>query len=423
MTTVEGAASATPVRRPSSFGALRFRQFRLLWIGGLFVFLAVMAQSIARGWLARELTGSNAGLGGVLLGFGLPMLVATPWGGVAADRLSKRLVLAVAVVLLVISSTWIGLAVAFDVIEYWMLVAASGVQAVAFAMYGPARMAFITDLVDADAVPNAIVVGLMSNEGMRVAGPAVAGAAIGGLANGTEFVFLGGSALMLIGLVTLLWLPPGRPPVGRPSRSPLAELREGFAYVAGDGALRLLVTTSLTVVMIGFPYMAFLPTVADELFDVGSGGYGVMSAVGAAGAVTAAFATARLGHGRDVWRLLYVAGAAFGAAVIVLGVAPTYPLALVALAGVGASGLLFQTVNQSLLLELAAFEYHGRIQGLVMLGFSGFGIAALPLGVLADAIGLRTTLVLMGAVVLAVTASSTAKSRHVRRRGSSVDLA
>ncbi|HQV58110.1 MAG TPA: hypothetical protein PKV27_08865, partial [Ilumatobacteraceae bacterium] len=43
-----------------------------------------------------------------------------------------------------------------------------------------------------------------------------------------------------------------------------------------------------------------------------------------------------------------------------------------------------------------------RIQSIVMLGFSGFGIAALPLGALADRIGLRTTLVMIGAIVLAV---------------------
>jgi len=52
--------------------------------------MAVNAQGIARGWLAKEITGTNAGLGGVLLGFGLAMLIATPVGGVLADRLNKR---------------------------------------------------------------------------------------------------------------------------------------------------------------------------------------------------------------------------------------------------------------------------------------------------------------------------------------------
>jgi membrane protein implicated in regulation of membrane protease activity len=45
-------------------------------------------------------------------------------------------------------------------------------------------------------------------------------------------------------------------------------------------------------------------------------------------------------------------------------------------------------------------EFHGRIQGLIMLSFGAFGIAALPLGLLADAVGLRWTLASMGAAVL-----------------------
>ena len=68
----------------------------------------------------------------------------------------------------------------------------------------------------------------------------------------------------------------------------------------------------------------------------------------------------------------------------------------------GAGSLWFQTTNQSLLLSIGSFEYHGRIQSLVMLGFSGFGIAALPIGAVADAIGLRTTFAVMGVVVGAI---------------------
>jgi predicted MFS family arabinose efflux permease len=381
-----------------------------------------MAQAIARGWLARTLTGTNAGLGGVLLGFGLPMLVATPWGGVAADRLPKRNVLAISVALLALTSGAIGVAVAADVIEYWMLVAASAVQAVAFALYGPARIAFITELVDDAAVSNAIVVGQMSAEGMRVAGPAIAGAVIGGVSFGIELVFLGGAALMIVGILMLFGLPAGRPPLGRPSLSPWAELTDGLAYVRHDPALRLLVITSLGVVMIGFPYMAFLPTVADELFKVGSGGYGVMSAITAAGAVVAALLVTRFGWRIDQWRLLIVAGLAFGASVIALGLAPWYGLVLATLPVVGACALAFQTTNQSLLLDLSAFEYHGRIQGLVMLGFSGFGIAALPLGILADAIGLRATFVIMGSAVIAMLVLSAQRSRAIRRRLTSLDF-
>jgi hypothetical protein len=60
---------------------------------------------------------------------------------------------------------------------------------------------------------------------------------------------------------------------------------------------------------------------------------------------------------------------------------------------------MFQTTTQSLMLRLSPIEYHGRLQSLVILGFSGFGLAALPLGLLADAISLGNTFALMGLVV------------------------
>ena len=59
--------------------------------------------------------------------------------------------------------------------------------------------------------------------------------------------------------------------------------------------LLLLVGASLGVVMLGFPYMAFLPIVADGMFDVGAGGYGLMSAVASVGAVSAALVAAQIG--------------------------------------------------------------------------------------------------------------------------------
>jgi MFS family permease len=285
-------------------------------------------------------------------------------------------------------------------VEYWMLLATSAMQAAAFALFGPTRMAFTAELVERGHLANAVSLGQMSAEGMRVIGPSVAGVMLAAGAFGEKAVFLGTAALCAVAAVITLWLPRGSPSAHRPTRSPMEEFREGLGYIRSRRHLLILVTASLGVVMIGFPYMAFLPTVADH-FGVGAGGYGLMSAVTSVGAVTAAYLGSRLAD-PDLWRRMVVAGIAFGLGVAVLGLAPVFAVALVVLPFIGAGSILFQTANQSLLLMLSAFDYHGRLQGVVMLGFSGFGIAALPLGILADAIGLRPTLVMMGLVSASV---------------------
>ena len=93
----------------------------------------------------------------------------------------------------------------------------------------------------------------------------------------------------------------------------------------------------------------------------------------------------------------------------VLGITPNVWWGLLAIIAAGGANAGFQVLNNSLVLMRSDEEYHGRVQSLLMLGFSAFGIAALPLGALADAIGLRQTLVLMG-----VTASIAVITIHTR---------
>ena len=97
---------------------------------------------------------------------------------------------------------------------------------------------------------------------------------------------------------------------------------------------------------------------------------------------------------------------AFGVGLVLMAVSPTFVIAVAAVTWVGAASAGFQAMNNSLVLALSDLEYHGRVQSLLMLGFSGFGLAALPLGLIADAVGLRETLVAMGVLVAVISTIS-----------------
>ncbi|MDQ3391452.1 MAG: MFS transporter [Actinomycetota bacterium] len=387
---------------------------RLLYSAAAVIF-GVMGQAVARGWLARDLTGSNAGLGGVMLAFGIAMLLATPWGGVAADRFAKRTVLLVSVSLLVVSSLMIGLAVVLDVIEYWMLLVASAIQATAFALYLPARIAFIAEVVQAEDIGAAIVLSQTTQEAMRVIAPALAGVLIGLSWFGVGGVFLLSAGTSLLAGAVLFGLPPAARRAAS-TRSPIAEMLDAVRYVRARRGLGLMALTTIGVVVIGFPYLTFLPTLADERFGVGAGGYGLMAGVAGLGAVMAGVvAPRRRWVVQRPWATIAVSGAALGASLIALGLAGAFWLALLALVAVGAAGLVFQTTTQSLMLSLSDVDYHGRMQSMVVLGFSGFGLAALPLGLVADAVTLRFTLVAMGVVVVLVSATFALKRLQHRQ--------
>ena len=234
----------------------------------------------------------------------------------------------------------------------------------------------------------------------RVIGPAAAGVLIGVDAVGVGGVYFIAAAFAALGVVLTLGLPDGRPTVA-PTRSPWADLADGVRYVRSEGRVGRLLLLSFGVTLVGFPHVAFLPTLAEDVFDAGASGFGLLTAASAIGAVVATLSLAGT-QGDRVRRIQAASAVGFGVTLAILGLVPLFGLAVGVMFAVGASSAAFQALNNSLILQIAPVEYHGRVQSLLMLGFSGFGLAALPLGILADAIGLRTTLTGMGVVVLAM---------------------
>ena len=356
-------------------------------------------QVIARGFLAYDLTHKNSALGGVMLAFGVPQLVLTMWGGVLADRLPKRNLLVVSQAVVAANSAWLAVMIATGAVEFWMLLVAGVVQGAGFAFIGPARQAFISDLVGKEAIGNAVVLQQLSMNSTRVVGPSLAGAFIAVAFIGTGGVYFMTTAGFVIAALTMMRLPPGTPVAVANRPSPLAEMLDGVRYVRSRPSIALLILTSFIVVMIGFPYQSFLPSIAKDIYHVGPGGLGSLSSAGAMGAVAATVLVATYaGHPR-AWFFQPLLALGFALSVMALGAAPSFAIGLAAMTLVGALASGFQSLNNSLVMSLSDHQYVGRVQGISMLSWSLFGLVALPIGILADYIGIQETLVLMGATV------------------------
>jgi MFS family permease len=383
-----------------TFIALGNRQYRTLWFGTLFSFLGMQMQVIARGYLAYDLTGKNSALGLVMLGFGVPQLLLSLVGGVLADRLPKRTTLWVAQAFIAVNSAWIAGMIAFGLIEFWMLVVASVAQGIGFSFVGPSRQAFIGDLVGREHIGNAVVLQQMSMNSTRVVGPSLAGAFIGIQYVGLSGVYLMTTFGFVIACLSLFWLPPGNPKPRATPRTPIADLRDGFRYVAGRPAITNLILISFAVVMIGFPYQSFLPSVAKDVYGVGPGGLGILSSATAIGAVLATVLVAAFADHPRSWFAAPALGVIFGLTLVGLGATASFGVGVAVLVGVGGFAAAFQSLNNSLTMTYTDSEYQGRVQSMTMLSWSLFGIAAWPLGFVADHIGIRETLALMGGLAI-----------------------
>ncbi|MEM9036602.1 MAG: MFS transporter [Actinomycetota bacterium] len=402
------AATEPQGRWQRTFASLELPDYRRLWFAGALAFAAMPMQAIARGFVAFQLTGTNSSLGLVFLGMGLPMLVCTPLGGVAADRLPKRMVLLLANGVLALSAGAIATALITDSLEFWMLVVSAAFQGAAFAFIAPTRLAFSAELVGRDRLVNAVLLAQISMNATRVIGPGLAGALIGIATIGPEGVYVILTVILVAAVVLTSRLPAGEPKGDHSDTTPLDDLQAGIRYVRAHPEIGRPAVLALLVVAVAFPYVSFLPSLVDDVLGGGPGWLGALSSAGAVGAVVVSLRIAGRRDGTITDVQLAVAGLAFGGGVILLGVAPGLWLALGAAFAAGAGNAAFQSLSNSLVLLRADEEFHGRMQSLLMLGFSAFGIFAAPLGALADAIGLRTTLVAMGLVAWLVVAATTA---------------
>jgi MFS family permease len=414
--------SFPPVRTSTAFAALFVRRFRILFTGGLIAAVGMQAQVIARGWLANDITGSNTGLGGVFMAFGGSMVLATPFGGVAADRYSKRMILIATQLVMMLTAVWTGLAVTFDFIEYWMLLASATIQGVCLAFFGPSRMALNGVVVDRSLIMNAVVLSQVALNLSRIIGPAMAGVFISISWIGTAGTYYVAAALAVLGAVAYVSLDLPPTPRARATTSVRAEYADTLAYVRRERHVGLLVVVSFVVILCGFPFIAFLPRYATEILDVGAVGYGTLGAASAVGAVAIGWLIAGRGRGAVAWRIQAIAGFGFSVALMSMGLVDAFAAALVAVVFVGGASAGFQAMNNSLVLVLTDLEHHGRVQSMMMLAVGGFGMAALPLGALADAVGLGRTLIAMGFGVAAAMTAYTMVSGRVRRRFGEVAL-
>ncbi len=379
-----------------TFYSLENAQYRMLWTGTVFSFFGMQMQIVARGWLAFDLTGQNTALGAMMLAFGAPSLVFTLWGGVIADRLPRRRTLLISQGVLCLNSAWIAVMVAVGLMEFWMLLAASFTQGVGFAFMGPARNAFIGSLVGREAVGNAIVLQQLSMNGTRVVGPALAGVFISLWFIGVGGVYFITATGFLIAILTVWRLPAGEPEARAEATSPLSDLLDGLRYVRSRPSVATLILTSFVLTAFAFPFQSFLPSLAEDIYNTGSQGLGVLSAVQAVGAVIAVVLVAGIAGRASAWGQQLLLAFAFGGSVTLLGFANNFATGLGAILLVGACSAGFQSLNNALSISYSASRYHGRVQSLNMLSWSLFGIASLPIGIVADIIGIRETLMVAG---------------------------
>lgn len=388
----------------TTFDSLRNRNYRILWTGTALSFIAFMMSMTGQSVVAFDLSGSNQAVGAVQFGQGAAMLALAPFAGAMADRLSKRLVILFCQTVIGLLMLAIAILIYTSAISVLFLAAASFLMGTMFAFLGPARQAYLGELVEPERRGNAVALQQVAMNATRVVGPFLVGGLLAWRVTGSGGTFLVIAAIFTVVVATTFMLPPttGR---GRGAGPSLwRDITLGINHITQNPRLLPLVVGFVLVVMTGFSYMTVMPAFTEEELGVGTAGLGALLGVAAAGGLIVSLAFASLADSPRAPLLLLLSSAGLGAGLILTGLAPTFAVAAVTMLGVGAGSSGFQTLNNAQVMREADPAYYGRVMSITMLAWSGTGLMALPVGLFADAVGERGALMTMGAGVCAVTA-------------------
>ncbi len=405
---------ARQFRIPKTFSALRHRNYQLYMSGQLISTIGTWMQIIAQGWLVYELSRSELMLGIVGFASAIPAMLITPWGGVVVDRVSRRQVLvltqigAMALALILAALNFTG------VVQVWHVVALAAGVGIVNAFDGPARQAFVVEMVGREDMANAIALNSITFNSARIVGPAIGGLLLVLVGASWCFLINGLSFIAVIAGLLAMRLPPhaAKPAVA----SGWQQLTSGLAYVRRAPELRALLLMALFFSLFGISYSTVLPAFVDRVLHQGAGAFGAINAMSGIGAVTGAFLVARYGDRGHRGQWLSAAALAFPLILCLFAVNPSYPVALVLALGLGLGFMSVFTLLNTLLQTHIIDEMRGRVLSLYTLTFFGFTpFGNLAIGSLSESWGLSTAIVASALASLVLSALVIWTTPHLRQ--------
>ncbi len=385
-----------------TFAALKYPNYRLWFFGQLVSLAGTWMQSAAQGYLIYQITRSPVYLGYVSFASGIPTWLFTLYGGVIADRVSRRALMIITQTSMMILAFILAALTFTGVVQPWHILLLAFLLGVAQAFDAPARQAFVLEMVEREDLTNAVALNAtMFNLAVAV-GPAVGGLTYAAFGPGWCFMLNGLSFIAVIVALALMKLK-ALAPVGRRG-SPMLELREGLRYVVHHQYIGVLIAMIGVSGLFGASLFSLFPAWAVAVLHGNETTNGLLLSARGVGALIGALFIASLGRFRFKGRVLTFGSFAFPILMLVFSALRGLPFSLLTLVAVGFAQILTFNLINALVQTQSEDRYRGRVMGVYSLVFFG----SMPIGALvAGAIAQQTNeqlAVVLGASVLLVSA-------------------
>jgi MFS family permease len=376
------------------------RDFRRLWFGTGISAIGSQITTVAIPFQLYELTGSTLYVGLLGLAALFPLLFVPIYGGAVADAVDRRRMLLVSDVALLLVTGGLLVNALLPNPTIWFLFVAEALGTAAYGFQRPARNALTPRLVGDDLLLPAIAVEDVVSTLARVVGPSLAGVliAIVGLP-GAFAIDIGTFGASLIAI----WLLPAVPPAPDADRPSLQSILDGFRLITKRKALLGIFLVDTNAMIFGMPRSLF-PALADNLGG-GPGALGLLYSGTSAGALAASLTSGWMMTVRRQGLGVLIAAAAWGVAIVFVGLAHSIWMAFAFLAVAGAADFVSAVLRGNILLAATPDAMRGRLSGIELAQVAGAPeLGNLEAGIVASLTSVRTSIVSGGVLTVVGTA-------------------
>ncbi len=336
-----------------AFAALRYRNYRLMWISAIISSTGRWFQALAIPLIVYDLSGGSAAWVG-FAGFTqlLPVALLCPFAGALADRCPRRSILIAtqsmqSVVAAIFVGMWFG-----NVRSPGAYVVVSILAGTASGLNLPAWQAFVSELVPHHTLMSAVTLNSAQFNMSRMLGPSLAGLTIAAWGPGWAFAINAISFLSVIVALISLRLPRIEvEPNGR--MRPLREFAQAVAYVRTKPGISTAVFLAALIGFFGITAQQMSIVLAEDVFGQGERGFGWMLSAAGVGAVVASPIVAETARWSDRSRIQGTALLMYGCGITTMALAPWFAVALAGMFVMGMAHIASaSTLNTAIQLQV-----------------------------------------------------------------------
>lgn len=376
--------------------ALRYRNYRLFFLGQSVSLIGTWMQNIAMAWLVYRLTKSPFLLGVVGFSSQIPAFILTPFAGVLADRYNRHRILVITQSLAMLQAFVLSFFVLTNTPAVWLIVLLSMVLGMVNAFDMPARQSFVVDMVEKkEDLGNAIALNSSMVNGARLLGPSIAGIIIAAAGEGICFLLNGISYIAVIISLLAMKIKPIK--LRENKNHILYEIKEGMAYAYRFVPIRDLILLLSLVSLVGMSYVVLMPIFAKDILAGGPQTMGFLMAASGIGALIGGFYLASRKSVLGLGRMVPSAIGLFGLGLIAFSFSRLLWLSIFLIMLVGFGMMVAMAATNTLLQTIVEDDKRGRVMSLFMMAFVGMApFGSLLAGGMANLIGAPPTILISG---------------------------